>query len=126
MSRRSRCGGQSPACGGSKDGYRQGFEPELSETNVRDELEDLVPDAELSLPAFNVATGGYDPRSLKFTMVEFKTMRASKLPLTGGRTVGGVPLRYGQPRLLRRNRRHMLPDPSRMHEPALRAGHQPP
>eukprot|EP00873_Tetraselmis_striata_P010839 jgi/Tetstr1/431103/TSEL_020819.t1 len=37
--------------------------------------EDLVPDAELSLPAFNVVTGSYDPRSLKSTLLEFKTMR---------------------------------------------------
>eukprot|EP00873_Tetraselmis_striata_P012423 jgi/Tetstr1/432687/TSEL_022054.t2 len=36
---------------------------------------DLGPDAELSLPAFNVVTGSYDPRSLKFTLLEFKTMR---------------------------------------------------
>eukprot|EP00873_Tetraselmis_striata_P027736 jgi/Tetstr1/448000/TSEL_035302.t1 len=41
----------------------------------RDELKDLVPDAELSLPAFNVVTGSYDPRSLKSTLLEFKTMR---------------------------------------------------
>eukprot|EP00873_Tetraselmis_striata_P046206 jgi/Tetstr1/466470/TSEL_000979.t1 len=40
-----------------------------------DELKDLVPDAELSLPAFNVVTGSYDPRSLKSTLLEFKTMR---------------------------------------------------
>eukprot|EP00873_Tetraselmis_striata_P009268 jgi/Tetstr1/429532/TSEL_019437.t1 len=41
----------------------------------RDELKDLVPDAELSLPAF-VVTGSYDPRSLKSTLPEFnKTMR---------------------------------------------------
>eukprot|EP00873_Tetraselmis_striata_P027724 jgi/Tetstr1/447988/TSEL_035292.t1 len=47
----------------------------LGNTVPRDELKDLVPDAELSLPAFNVVTGGYDPRSLKSTMLEFKTMR---------------------------------------------------
>eukprot|EP00873_Tetraselmis_striata_P021926 jgi/Tetstr1/442190/TSEL_030340.t1 len=41
---------------------------------ARDELKDLVPDAELSLPAFNVVTGSYDPRSLKSTLLEFKTM----------------------------------------------------
>eukprot|EP00873_Tetraselmis_striata_P044447 jgi/Tetstr1/464711/TSEL_009458.t1 len=41
----------------------------------RDELKDLVPEAELSLPAFNVVTGSYDPRSLKSTLLEFKTMR---------------------------------------------------
>eukprot|EP00873_Tetraselmis_striata_P012012 jgi/Tetstr1/432276/TSEL_002310.t1 len=41
----------------------------------RDELKDLVPDAELSLPAFNVVTGSYDPRSLKSTLMEFTTMR---------------------------------------------------
>eukprot|EP00873_Tetraselmis_striata_P034120 jgi/Tetstr1/454384/TSEL_041291.t1 len=40
-----------------------------------DELKDLVPDAELSLPAFNVVTGSYDPRSLKSTLLEFKTMQ---------------------------------------------------
>eukprot|EP00873_Tetraselmis_striata_P010084 jgi/Tetstr1/430348/TSEL_001973.t1 len=40
-----------------------------------DELKDLVPDAELSLPAFNVVTGSYDPQSLKSTSLEFKTMR---------------------------------------------------
>eukprot|EP00873_Tetraselmis_striata_P015826 jgi/Tetstr1/436090/TSEL_002683.t1 len=43
--------------------------------NEVDELKDLVPDAELSLPAFNVVTGSYDPRSLKSTLLEFKTMR---------------------------------------------------
>eukprot|EP00873_Tetraselmis_striata_P003861 jgi/Tetstr1/424125/TSEL_014734.t1 len=42
---------------------------------VRDELKDLVPDAELSLPGFNVVTGSYDPRSLKSTLPEYKTMR---------------------------------------------------
>eukprot|EP00873_Tetraselmis_striata_P025598 jgi/Tetstr1/445862/TSEL_033502.t1 len=47
----------------------------LSNTVPRDELKDLVPDAELSLPAFNVVTGSYDPRSLKSTLLEFKTMR---------------------------------------------------
>eukprot|EP00873_Tetraselmis_striata_P027685 jgi/Tetstr1/447949/TSEL_035254.t1 len=40
-----------------------------------DELKDMVPDAELSLLAFNVVTGSYDPRSLKSTLLEFKTMR---------------------------------------------------
>eukprot|EP00873_Tetraselmis_striata_P044356 jgi/Tetstr1/464620/TSEL_009374.t1 len=30
---------------------------------------------ELSLPAFNVATKSYDPRSFKSTLLEFKTMR---------------------------------------------------
>eukprot|EP00873_Tetraselmis_striata_P036065 jgi/Tetstr1/456329/TSEL_004109.t1 len=40
-----------------------------------DELEDMVPDAELTLPAFNVVTGSYDRRSLKSTLLEFKTMR---------------------------------------------------
>eukprot|EP00873_Tetraselmis_striata_P006137 jgi/Tetstr1/426401/TSEL_016712.t1 len=34
-----------------------------------DELTDLV-------PAFNVVTGSYDPRSLKSTLLECKTMRA--------------------------------------------------
>eukprot|EP00873_Tetraselmis_striata_P041692 jgi/Tetstr1/461956/TSEL_000611.t1 len=47
----------------------------LGNTVPRDELKDLVPDAELSLPAFNVVTGGSDPRSLKSTLLEFKTMR---------------------------------------------------
>eukprot|EP00873_Tetraselmis_striata_P044539 jgi/Tetstr1/464803/TSEL_009542.t1 len=46
----------------------------LGNTVPRDELKDLVADAELSLPAFNVVTGSYDPRSLS-TMPEFKTMR---------------------------------------------------
>eukprot|EP00873_Tetraselmis_striata_P001323 jgi/Tetstr1/421587/TSEL_012531.t1 len=47
----------------------------LGNTVPRDELKDIVPDAELSLPAFNVVTGSYDPRSLKSTLLEFKTMR---------------------------------------------------
>eukprot|EP00873_Tetraselmis_striata_P001303 jgi/Tetstr1/421567/TSEL_012511.t1 len=47
----------------------------LGNTVPMDELKDLVPDAELSLPAFNVVTGSYDPRSLKSTQLEFKTMR---------------------------------------------------
>eukprot|EP00873_Tetraselmis_striata_P019799 jgi/Tetstr1/440063/TSEL_028422.t1 len=47
----------------------------LGNTVPKDELKDLVPDAELSLPAFNVVTGSYDPRSLKSTLLEFKTMR---------------------------------------------------
>eukprot|EP00873_Tetraselmis_striata_P008530 jgi/Tetstr1/428794/TSEL_018781.t1 len=47
----------------------------LGNTVPRDELKDLVPDAELSPPAFNVVTGSYDPRSLKSTLLEFKTMR---------------------------------------------------
>eukprot|EP00873_Tetraselmis_striata_P023392 jgi/Tetstr1/443656/TSEL_031649.t1 len=47
----------------------------LGNTVPRDELTDLVPDAELSLPAFNVVTGSYDPRSLRSTLLEFKTMR---------------------------------------------------
>eukprot|EP00873_Tetraselmis_striata_P029642 jgi/Tetstr1/449906/TSEL_036961.t1 len=47
----------------------------LGNTVPRDELKDLVPDAELSLPAFNVVTGSYDPRILKSTLPEFKTMR---------------------------------------------------
>eukprot|EP00873_Tetraselmis_striata_P010399 jgi/Tetstr1/430663/TSEL_020456.t1 len=34
-----------------------------------------VHDLELSLPAFNVVTGSYDPRSLKSTLLEFTTMR---------------------------------------------------
>eukprot|EP00873_Tetraselmis_striata_P022458 jgi/Tetstr1/442722/TSEL_030812.t1 len=47
----------------------------LGNTVPMDELKDLVPDAELSLPAFNVVTGSYDTRSLKSTLLEFKTMR---------------------------------------------------
>eukprot|EP00873_Tetraselmis_striata_P006464 jgi/Tetstr1/426728/TSEL_001665.t1 len=47
----------------------------LGNTVIRKELKDLVPDAELSLPEFNVVTGSYDPRSLKSTLLEFKTMR---------------------------------------------------
>eukprot|EP00873_Tetraselmis_striata_P005733 jgi/Tetstr1/425997/TSEL_016345.t1 len=47
----------------------------LGNTVPRDEVKDLVPDAELSLPAYNVVTGSYDPRSLKSTLLEFKTMR---------------------------------------------------
>eukprot|EP00873_Tetraselmis_striata_P025270 jgi/Tetstr1/445534/TSEL_033308.t2 len=47
----------------------------LGNTVPMDELKDLVPDAELSLPASNVVTGSYDPRSLKSTLMEFKTMR---------------------------------------------------
>eukprot|EP00873_Tetraselmis_striata_P043337 jgi/Tetstr1/463601/TSEL_000754.t1 len=47
----------------------------LGNTVPRDELKDLVPDGELSLPAFNVVTGSYDPRSLKSMLLEFKTMR---------------------------------------------------
>eukprot|EP00873_Tetraselmis_striata_P007226 jgi/Tetstr1/427490/TSEL_017616.t1 len=43
--------------------------------NEVDELKDMVPDEELSLPAFNVVTGSYDPRSLKSTLREFKTTR---------------------------------------------------
>eukprot|EP00873_Tetraselmis_striata_P022179 jgi/Tetstr1/442443/TSEL_030567.t1 len=46
----------------------------LGNTVPRDELKDLVPDPELSLPAVNVVTGSYDPRSLKSTLLEL-TMR---------------------------------------------------
>eukprot|EP00873_Tetraselmis_striata_P021090 jgi/Tetstr1/441354/TSEL_029605.t1 len=53
----------------------------LGNTVPRDELKDLVPDAELSLPAFNVVTGSYDPRSLKSTLLEFKTMRYGSITL---------------------------------------------
>eukprot|EP00873_Tetraselmis_striata_P035542 jgi/Tetstr1/455806/TSEL_042598.t1 len=49
----------------------------LGKTVPTDELKDLMPDAELSLPAFNAVTGSYDPRSLKSTLLEFKTMRYS-------------------------------------------------
>eukprot|EP00873_Tetraselmis_striata_P028536 jgi/Tetstr1/448800/TSEL_036034.t1 len=45
----------------------------LGNTVPMDKLKDLVPDAELSFPAFNVI-GSYDPRSLKSTLLEFKTM----------------------------------------------------
>eukprot|EP00873_Tetraselmis_striata_P036179 jgi/Tetstr1/456443/TSEL_043171.t1 len=47
----------------------------LGNTVPRDERKDLVKDAELSLLTFNVVTGSYDPRSLKSTLLEFKTMR---------------------------------------------------
>eukprot|EP00873_Tetraselmis_striata_P020665 jgi/Tetstr1/440929/TSEL_029198.t1 len=47
----------------------------LSNTVPMDELKDMVPDADPSLPAFNVVTGSYDPRSLNSTLWEFKTMR---------------------------------------------------
>eukprot|EP00873_Tetraselmis_striata_P017559 jgi/Tetstr1/437823/TSEL_026463.t1 len=49
--------------------------PALETLTGVDELKDLVPDAELSLPAFNVVTGSSDPRSLKSTLLEFKTIR---------------------------------------------------
>eukprot|EP00873_Tetraselmis_striata_P015547 jgi/Tetstr1/435811/TSEL_024700.t1 len=47
----------------------------LGNTVPMDELKDLVPDAELSLPALNVVTGSFDPRSLQPTLLEFNTMR---------------------------------------------------
>eukprot|EP00873_Tetraselmis_striata_P027620 jgi/Tetstr1/447884/TSEL_035193.t1 len=47
----------------------------LNNTVPRDEFKDLVSDAQPSFPAFNVVTGSYDPRSLKSTLLEFKTMR---------------------------------------------------
>eukprot|EP00873_Tetraselmis_striata_P041242 jgi/Tetstr1/461506/TSEL_006612.t1 len=47
----------------------------LGNTIPRDELKDHVPDPELSLPAFIVVTGSYDPRSLKPKLLEFKAMR---------------------------------------------------
>eukprot|EP00873_Tetraselmis_striata_P008102 jgi/Tetstr1/428366/TSEL_018401.t1 len=37
----------------------------LGNTVPRDEVKDLVPDAKLSLPAFNVVTGSYDPPELE-------------------------------------------------------------
>eukprot|EP00873_Tetraselmis_striata_P009755 jgi/Tetstr1/430019/TSEL_019880.t1 len=46
----------------------------LGDTVPMDELKEMVPDAELSLPAFNVVTGSYDPRSLKSTVLAFKTI----------------------------------------------------
>eukprot|EP00873_Tetraselmis_striata_P045578 jgi/Tetstr1/465842/TSEL_010462.t1 len=48
---------------------------ELREVAAGDGINDLVPDAELSLPAFSVVTGSYDLRSLKPMPLEFKTMR---------------------------------------------------
>eukprot|EP00873_Tetraselmis_striata_P014660 jgi/Tetstr1/434924/TSEL_023921.t1 len=47
----------------------------LGNTVPMDELKDMVPDADLSFPAFDVVTGSYDPRSLKSTLLKFKTMR---------------------------------------------------
>eukprot|EP00873_Tetraselmis_striata_P001218 jgi/Tetstr1/421482/TSEL_012430.t1 len=47
----------------------------LGNTVPRDELKDMVPDGELSLPAFNVVTGSYEPRGLKSTLLVFKIMR---------------------------------------------------
>eukprot|EP00873_Tetraselmis_striata_P042535 jgi/Tetstr1/462799/TSEL_007749.t1 len=47
----------------------------LSNIVPGDELKDVVPNAELSLPAFNVVTGSYDTRSLKPTLLKFKTMQ---------------------------------------------------
>eukprot|EP00873_Tetraselmis_striata_P027830 jgi/Tetstr1/448094/TSEL_035393.t1 len=48
----------------------------LGNTVPRDKLKDLVPaDAALSLPAFNVVIESFDPRSLKSTLLKFKTMR---------------------------------------------------
>eukprot|EP00873_Tetraselmis_striata_P015684 jgi/Tetstr1/435948/TSEL_024829.t1 len=47
----------------------------LGNTTPMDEVKGLVPDAKLSLPAFNVMTGGYGARSMKSTLLEFKTMR---------------------------------------------------
>eukprot|EP00873_Tetraselmis_striata_P046277 jgi/Tetstr1/466541/TSEL_011045.t1 len=44
-------------------------------TRLKDELKDQVPKAYLSIPAFNVVTGSYDPRSLKFTLLGLKTMQ---------------------------------------------------
>eukprot|EP00873_Tetraselmis_striata_P012040 jgi/Tetstr1/432304/TSEL_021706.t2 len=47
----------------------------LGNTVPRDGLKDLMPEAEVSFPAFNVVTGSYDLRSLKCTWPEFETMR---------------------------------------------------
>eukprot|EP00873_Tetraselmis_striata_P010775 jgi/Tetstr1/431039/TSEL_020757.t1 len=47
----------------------------LGNTVPMDELKDLVPDVELSLPAFHVVTASHDSWSLKSTLLEFKTMR---------------------------------------------------
>eukprot|EP00873_Tetraselmis_striata_P045786 jgi/Tetstr1/466050/TSEL_010637.t1 len=61
------------------------FDPSTygTDTNpvVTDFLAELLHDPDpmlaeaLSLPTFNVVTGSYDPRSLKSTLLEFKTMR---------------------------------------------------
>eukprot|EP00873_Tetraselmis_striata_P011902 jgi/Tetstr1/432166/TSEL_021623.t1 len=59
----------------------------LGNTVPMDELRDLVPDAELSLPAFNVVTGSYDPRSLKSTLLEFKTMRGTVQQAAGAAAI---------------------------------------
>eukprot|EP00873_Tetraselmis_striata_P000876 jgi/Tetstr1/421140/TSEL_012183.t1 len=47
----------------------------LGNTVPRDGLKDIMPEAEVSFPAFNVVTGSYDLRSLKSTLPEFETMR---------------------------------------------------
>eukprot|EP00873_Tetraselmis_striata_P014814 jgi/Tetstr1/435078/TSEL_024047.t1 len=39
-----------------------------------DDLKDMLPDAELSLPAFNVVTGSYDHGPMEPTLLEIKTM----------------------------------------------------
>eukprot|EP00873_Tetraselmis_striata_P038262 jgi/Tetstr1/458526/TSEL_044931.t1 len=45
-----------------------------------DELKDMEPDAKLSLPAFNVVTGSYDPWSLnKPTLLEFNIMASDNI-----------------------------------------------
>eukprot|EP00873_Tetraselmis_striata_P001324 jgi/Tetstr1/421588/TSEL_012532.t1 len=46
----------------------------LGNTVPRDDVPQ-GPSAGRRLPAFNVVTGSYDPRSLKSTLLEFKTMR---------------------------------------------------
>eukprot|EP00873_Tetraselmis_striata_P023898 jgi/Tetstr1/444162/TSEL_032056.t1 len=69
----------------------------LGNTVPRDELKDLVSDAELSLPAFNVVTGSYDPRSLTSTLLKFKIMRYGVKytvvpPGHGGGSVSALPV----------------------------------
>eukprot|EP00873_Tetraselmis_striata_P004758 jgi/Tetstr1/425022/TSEL_015490.t1 len=68
------------------DLFEQAVVP-LGNTVPMDELKDLVPDAELSLPAFNVVTGSYDPRSLKSTLLEFKTMRGTVQQAAGAAAI---------------------------------------
>eukprot|EP00873_Tetraselmis_striata_P018315 jgi/Tetstr1/438579/TSEL_027130.t1 len=57
------------------DGLFHQAGPLGNNTVPKDDHKDMVPDAELSLPAFNVVTGSLDPRSLKSMLLEVKTMR---------------------------------------------------
>eukprot|EP00873_Tetraselmis_striata_P019821 jgi/Tetstr1/440085/TSEL_028443.t1 len=61
-------------CFNATDFFRPPAVP-LGNTVPRDELKDPVPDSKFSLSAFNAVTRSYDPRSLKSTLLEFKTMR---------------------------------------------------